>query len=231
MNGIAVLLPTRNRPILLERFIDSVYATATHKDLIKIYLYVDLDDSTTWKCFNSLNNKYPNKIHVLVGPRIVMSEMVNKLYPLIKEDIFFLGGDDLIMKTEGWDTLIINKFNDIDDKIALLFGDDTIQIDLATHPIIHRRWVEALGYITPPYFSSDYADTWLNEIADSLDRKYKLPFVNEHTHWVNGKNNFDSTYLENRVRFQKDNPHQIFSDLKNVRLKDVEKLRRIINEK
>lgn len=231
MSSIAVVLPTRNRPDLLERFIDSLYSKAANKDAVRVYLYVDNDDQLTKRAFPSLAKNHPDKIKVLVGPRIIMSEMVNKLMPLVKEDIFFLGGDDLVMMTHGWDDLVINKFNEIEDKIALLFGDDTIQTNLATHPIIHRRWVECLGYITPPYFSSDYADTWLNDLADSLNRKFKLSFVNEHRHWTNGKGQVDSTYVENRKRYSIDNPQEIYNNLYQKRLEDIQKLKKLINEK
>lgn len=231
MKDIAILLPTRNRPELLQRFLDSVYNTAKNPDNIKVYLYVDLDDEKTPSVFCELHKKYTNKIKVLVGPRIIMSDMVNKLFPLVQEDIIFLGGDDLIIRTQGWDELITDKFNTIEDKIALLFGDDTIQTTLATHPIIHRKWIECLGYITPPYFSSDYADTWLNELADELGRKYKLPFTNEHMHFTNNKGKFDYTYYENRNRYQKDSPQNIFNSLKEKRLEDLKKLKGLINEK
>jgi hypothetical protein len=158
--------------------------------------------------------------------------MVNKLMPLVREDIFFFGGDDLVFRTSNWDLKIIEKFNLIQDKIALLYGDDLSLVPhlkyFATHPILHRKWVECLGYLAPPYFSSDYADTWLNELADSIGRKFKLDFVNEHMHWYFGKSPLDSTYAENRQRFSKDRPNELYDHLLQIRQQDIQKLKKAL---
>lgn len=232
MSKIAVVLPTRNRPNLLKRFVDSLFDTCSNKDNISVYLYIDDDDRLTEFCIKELSHKYPLKIFSLIGPRIIMSDMVNKLLPLVKEDIFFFGGDDLVLRTKNWDLEIIEKFNSIEDKIALLYGDDMTLDDkmrfFATHPIIHRAWVNCLGYLAPPYFSSDYADTWLNELADTLGRKFKLNFVNEHMHWTFGKSQLDSTYVENRKRFSKDNPPKIYNSLTDARINDLNKLKSVM---
>ena len=226
---IAIVLPTRNRPELLERFISSVFNTSSNEEIVKFYLYVDDDDVLTPSAVSKLQSRYEDKIFVLTGPRILMSETANKLIPFVKEDIFFCGGDDLIFRTMNWDQMVIKKFDEIEDKIGLVFGHDLFQKDLATHPILHRRWVEALGYITPPYFSSDYSDTWLTELADKLDRKYKLNFINEHMHFTLGKSPLDNTYLENRSRFHQDNPPELYRSLQGKRTKDLNKLKDLLN--
>jgi hypothetical protein len=231
MSKIAVVLPTRNRPELLERFIDSVYLNCDDQNNVSIYLYVDDDDTKTKECLPSLGSKYPLKISVMIGKRILLSDTANKLFSIIKEDIVFLGGDDLIIRTKGWDSLVLEKFDQIEDKIALLFGDDLYQKELATHPIIHRRWIETLGYLTPPYFSSDFSDTWLTELSERLGRKYKLNFVNEHMHFTLGKSSIDSTYLENRIRFEKDKPYLQYDALADIRDNDYLKLKSLLNTK
>lgn len=227
-----MVLPTRNRPNELERFADSVFETCSDPDNISIYLYIDDDDYVSECKVKELSKKYPLRIFSLIGPRIIMSDMVNKLFPLVREDIFFFGGDDLVFRTKDWDLKIIEKFNSIQDKIALLYGDDyTLDPNMkffATHPIIHRKWVECLGYLAPPYFSSDYADTWLNELADNIGRKFKLDFVNEHMHWTFGKSSLDTTYVENRKRFSKDSPNKIYHDLIEMRRQDIQKLKKVL---
>ena len=83
MSQIAIVLPTRNRPQLLSRFINSIFETCSNIDNVSIYLYLDDDDRLTEPCIKELSFKYPAKIFSLVGPRIVMSDMVNKLLPYI----------------------------------------------------------------------------------------------------------------------------------------------------
>jgi glycosyltransferase involved in cell wall biosynthesis len=41
---ISILTPTRNRPNNCERFIKSIYATASDKTKIELFFYVDNDD-------------------------------------------------------------------------------------------------------------------------------------------------------------------------------------------
>lgn len=230
MTDIAVVFPTRNRPAQVTRFIASMLSTASSPQNIKFYVYVDNDDQLSLPALSSISTTNNVSIKILVGEKILMSEMVNKLLPFVKEDIFFLGGDDLVMRTPGWDTKILEKLESIPDKIALLYGDDLSPCPtFATHPILHRNWVSALGYLAPPYFSADYADTWLNDISEAIGRKYKLDIINEHLHWTFGKANFDSTYLETRIRFQRDNPNKIYNDLKPLRDKDIDKLRKVMH--
>ena len=232
MEKIAILLPTRNRPHLLKRFWESIVETSNSLDNISLYLYLDEDDSITPPVAAELIKKYKN-IFAFVGPRILHSKMPNVLYSKSKEDILFLGGDDLIMQTQGWDTIVREAFAKVDDRIALVYGRDGGEAvahpeKFATHPILHRKWAEVLGYVNPPYFSCDYADTWSNDLADAIDRKFLLPIFHEHMHFSFRKAEFDSTYREARERFQKDNVPQLYHNLAGERDRDIQKLKNYI---
>ena len=237
MEKIAILLPTRNRPQTLRRFWDSIVETSDDLSLVSLYLYIDDDDILTPPEVEEMKQNFDN-IFSFQEPRILMSEMPNFLFSKSTEDIIFLAGDDLIMKTKGWDTLVREKFDTIDDKVGLLYGGDggeaqrmhlSDPTSFATHPIVHRKWGEILGYINPPYFSCDYADTWANDLADAIERKYKLPFFHEHMHFTMGKAPFDSTYKEGRERFNKDNMPSVYSKLKPLLKSDIEKLRKYVS--
>jgi glycosyltransferase involved in cell wall biosynthesis len=232
MEKIAILLPTRNRPQLLKRFWESIVDTSDDLNNISLYLYIDEDDSLTPPVAAELIEKY-NNIFVFVGPRILHSKMPNVLFSKTNEDIMFLGGDDLIMRTPGWDTRVREAFDKVDDRIALVYGRDGGEAlahpeKFATHPILHRRWAEVLGYINPPYFSCDYADTWSNDLADAIGRKFLLPIFHEHMHFTFRKSEFDSTYREARDRFSADNIPLLYHNLSEQREKDVEKLKNYI---
>lgn len=230
---IAILLPTRNRPKMLARFWESVVKTAEDINNVSMYLYLDDDDHKGIDGAQELNKQYPENVFYLIGPRILMSQMPNELLKITNDEgIIFLAGDDLIMRTDSWDTIVVEAFEGIDDRIALFYGVDGAESqhppDFATHPIIHRKWFDVLGYINPPYFSCDYADTWLNSLADAVCRKFLLPIFNEHMHFTVGKSEFDSTYLEARQRFAKDNVPQQFMALAKTRDEDIQKLKEYI---
>jgi hypothetical protein len=233
MEKIAILLPTRNRPSLLKRFWESVVETADDLSSISLYLYIDEDDSLTPTVAAELVRDF-NNIFPFIGPRIVHSNMPNILFSKAPEDIIFLGGDDLVMKTKGWDTVVRKAFEEVEDRIALVYGKDGGEgvahpNNFATHPIVHRRWGEVLGYINPPYFSCDYADTWSNDLADGVGRKILLPIFHEHMHYTFRKSEFDSTYEEARERFSKDNTPLLYQKLEGQRKDDVQKLQKYID--
>jgi len=229
MSKIAMVLPTRNRPEKLTRFINSVFSTAEDPSNVKFYFYVDSDDVVTMPCLEKVAQTSLSKFLVHRGPRIMMSQTANMLIPSIEEDIFFLGADDLVFKTQGWDTLVIDFFETHQDKVVLAYGNDLFNSSLATHPIIHRRWVEAVGYLTPPYFEADFADTWLTDLARKIGGRIQLlDFVNEHMHFYARKSELDSTFAENRQRYAEQDPDLVYRCLDPVRARDAQKLLQVI---
>lgn len=229
VSRIAIVLGSRGRPTRLESFIKSLRDLSDSPTSYKVYVYVDEDDLPTIDYSRHLKETY-EQLYFHVGPRIIMSDMINKLYPFTEEDIIFLGGDDLLMRTNGWDSVIIEAYEKCEDKILLCYGSDGgervhTQKNFATHPIISKKWVEIQGYITPPYFSCDYADTWLNDLANDLNRKKKLPIYNEHMHWTLGKSDIDMTYFENRQRFENDNVLQKYEEARGERDSVLNKLK------
>jgi len=226
MSKIAVVLPTRNRPERLEKFISSAFEKCNDIENIRFYLYIDLDDEITVPKVQELNERYGKRIGFIVGPRTMMSQTANALLPYIqKEEIFYLGADDLIIRTPDWDKLIIEFFDQHHDKIVLGYGHDGLQPELATHPILHRRWVECVGYLTPPYFESDFADTWINHLAALCgNRKQRIEFYNEHMHYFAGKSEADQTFIENRNRYKFQDPQLVFNCLRPVMERDARRL-------
>lgn len=211
---IALLVPTRKRPEGVKRLLKSIEDTVDNKESVTVYFYLDHDDFDTIRLIRSIKKRKTYDVKYLIGPRIIMSEMVNKLYPLTSEFILFFGADDIVFRTQGWDRILTDAVGSVSKGIGLFYGNDLVTTqhapDFATHPIITREWVNVVGYVSPPYFSCDYADTWLNDIADRSGRKFPLPFINEHMHPTVGKASYDSTYAENRQKFLADNVPSLY---------------------
>ena len=198
----------------------SARETAANPLDVEFIFYVDDDDEASAQEADRL------KATAVRGPRIVLSEMWNRCWDEATNDVAMHCGDDIIFRSQNWDLHVLYAFERYPDKIALVHGRDGYQdANLATHSFIHRRWVETLGYFVPPYFSSDYNDTWLTEIADAVGRRVYLPDVyTEHMHPVIGKGTWDQTHQERLARHQRDNVEQIYRDLRGKRLDDVAKL-------
>jgi hypothetical protein len=126
--------------------------------------------------------------------------------------------------------MVEEAFAGCPDKILLVFGDDGSANGktFATHPLVHRRWVDAVGYFSAPGFSADYADTWPQDLADMVGRKKYLPFETEHLHPVWGKAEYDAVYQETNARLHRDNTPRLYADRLPERLADAQKLRAVM---
>jgi hypothetical protein len=210
----------------MGRLVRSARETAANPTEIEFIFYVDDDDSESAVEADHLNAT------AVRGPRIVLSEMWNRCWNEARYDVAMHCGDDIIFRSRDWDLHVLYAFERHPDKIVLVHGRDGYQdAGLATHGFMHRRWVETLGYFVPPYFSSDYNDTWLTEIADAVGRRVYLPEVfTEHMHPVVGKGTWDQTHQERLVRHQRDNVEQLYRELLPRRLDDIAKLTAAIRQ-
>lgn len=220
---ISILLPTRKRPLFLKRLVDSIRETSTNQP--EIVVYIDDDDAISPPMATGLG------LTTVIGPRITMTDYWNKCYEKCSGDLVMQMGDDVVFKTPGWDVMVEEEFAKWPDKLVLVHGDDldtNFRSRFGTHSLVHRKWVETLGYFIPPYFSSDNGDRWLMAIADFLGRRKFLPFVTEHMHFRTGKAELDSTYRERLARHEADNPNELYNKMFAERLVDIEKLHKVI---
>lgn len=210
---------------MFARMYQSVIETRAFEDEIEFVVYQDSDDETRERYIKAPNIKY------IIGDRIVLSQMWNECYKAVENpEILMHAGDDLIFKTNRWDEMVQEAFIMSQDKILFVHGDD-LHWDsrFGTHGFIHKNWVDIVGYFVPPYFSSDFNDTWLNDVANSLGRRLYLPFVTEHMHPLFKKAEYDQTHKDRLERHQRDNVGALYSSKQSEREKDGAKLREFIN--
>lgn len=224
---ISILVPTRGRPENIKRLYKSVCDTAFDSSQIEFVFYVDEDDKTSFDTIKSLGG-----IPVLVGPRIILSKMWNECAAIARGDIMMHCGDDIIFRSQHWDKLVIEKFDESKDKILFVHGDDGHWGgQFGTHGFIHKNWMDTVGYFVPPYFSSDYNDTWLNEVANIIKRRVYIPeIVTEHMHFNimdeqgRPKGALDQTHADRIQRHNEDGVEEIYKSKEVERVADVEKL-------
>ena len=219
---ISILVPSRGRPSTLARMIESARKMAVGQ--IEVIVRIDEGDPSRDKyvrddVFGTL----------LIGERCILSSLWNECSLVATGDIQMLAGDDFIFHTPGWDQMVEDAFAQSEDKILLVYGDDGIHGEsFASHPIIHRKWIEVCGRAYPPYFSSCYADTWLWDVAGKLGRRKYLPFVNEHMHYSCGKAEKDQTTIEGLERYASDDNARIYASRADEREMDADKLRKMM---
>lgn len=196
---ISLLVPSRGRPEAFGVMCQSALFWADRRDDIEIVLRQDedspylLDSGDDW-------------LVPLIGPRHPLSSLWNDCADAASGDILMQCADDIRFRTPGWDTLVIEAFDQYPDRIAYIYGRDGIADQrMATHGFMHRRWYETLGYFTWPHFTSDYGDLWNHTIAQRLDRLHYLPdLFTEHLHPSVGKGEWDLTHQERVERDKTD---------------------------
>jgi len=221
---ISFLIPTRGRLGFLQRFVKSVLNTADNPENIEFIVYVDEDDSSydKWNC--------PKQVKIKKGIRKNLSQCHD--YQRATGSIYFIGGDDAIFHTKGWDSKVLAEFEKYPDKILLVYGDDGNPEDNgnATMPFIHKNWTKAVGRCLPPYFSGDFSDTWLTYLADGVGRKVKIDIYTEHIHPAFGKREQDQTDKDKWEKHFRDNMPQKYLDTKPERDIEITKLKKFIEE-
>jgi hypothetical protein len=219
---ISILSPTRKRPAELKRMVLSAAATA--KNPIEIVTYFDEDDTASAMVAAELNLK------IVVGPRITLSATWDKCLPLATGDLVCQGNDDIVFRTPGWDVMVEREFDNCPDKILMVHGDDLggCRAEFGPHPIVHRKWIEIVGYFIAPHYQSDFGDSGVNDVANALGRRRFLPFIVEHMHHAWGKAEKDQTTLERLANHDRQNPEKVYAEHLPERLEAIRRLREVM---
>lgn len=184
MRGISILTPTRDRSHFLERLVKSVKDTVLNLSNVDICFLTIKDDQKSANEVNRLKLKYSdvNIKHSTAETGTGFNELWNIAQEKMgQRDILMLGADDLEFRsfevdnrfnTHHWDEDILNLFDEYDDKIILPFFKDNIQAGRCpSHPFIHKKWYDCLGFFTCPRYKYWYADNFLHEVAYILSEK------------------------------------------------------------
>lgn len=214
---ISLLAPTRGRPQALLEMADTAFGTA--EGPVEVLAYVD-DDDPQKDVYLGLG------IRIVIGPRIILSNCWNQLAHEAQGDILHMSSDDIRFRTAGWDRIIRDTFNRYEDRIVFVWGRDGIHDGImGTHGFISRRWMETVGYFTWPDFPADYADTWLDDLANRIGRSVYLPeLLIEHLHPIAKKAEYDQTHRERLERGRRANVKAMWRRLESQRKQDAERL-------
>ena len=213
--------------------VTSALTTATDPHRLEFVFYVDNDDDSY--DFDTIKALTPSPlVKVVRGPRIVLSKMWNLCWEVASGPFYLHTGDDLVFRTPGWDQRFLEPFDAVPDKILFVHGDDGAWGErgpnFGTHGMIHANWTDTVGYFVPPYFSSDYNDTWLNDVANALGRRRYVNVLTEHMHFAFNKGPLDETHRERLERHARDNVDALYysAEHETLRGQDVEKLKAFI---
>lgn len=112
-------------------------------------------------------------------------------------------GDDMVFNTKGWDTMMLEKINDVFG-MGIIYGDDDYcqHEKLSVYFITSREYIELTG---KPFMceevSVDFMDTIHMEIASRLGCAYYLPKLHIRHEHATKQGNMDDVWLRMRDRY------------------------------
>jgi len=226
---ISILLPTRGRKELAERFIATSYGNCIMPNNVEFILYIDNDDVKSQEI--NVKNAHITKI---IGDRCSMGKCNMRCLAEANGQIIVLANDDVVVRTRGWDEKIRMMHRSIADQIYLAYPNDLNKgKNLSAFPILSRKTCELISQPFPMLYKGAFIDTHLMEIFIRLKKlgdnriRYMEDLVFEHLHFRTGKVNIDQTYRD-RDRFADD---MIFLSLGETRKETAHFLFRVINKK
>jgi len=217
---ISVCLPTRGRPESFKKMCTSMLETADNPNDLEFVSYHDLDDPAVYE--------YVGNHKEVIGERLYnYSQMWNECAKIATGDLYLYQADDIQFQTKGWDTKVKEAFNEYPDKILFVFFNDQ------RHPssqaciyCVHKNWIDAVGYLTPPFFSSHLPDNWVNNVAKGVNRRKYLEDVLIRHIYIDT----DQTHKDYVKRHTDDPPWDIFWEKRHERQRDIQKLLDYIEE-
>jgi glycosyltransferase involved in cell wall biosynthesis len=202
---ISLLLPTRGRRDLVERFLRSVVAQSTCPELIEVILRVDDDDVDSHDIsFDGLALK------LVIGPRQTMGAYNAECLRHATGEITIAVNDDIIIRTNGWDEKVRELDASHPDGVYLGYANDLFKgPKLCTFPILSQTACSALAAPYPDIYKGAFIDVHLMDIFRRLEKRgysrirYAADIVFEHVHYRNNPDALDATYTD-RSRFGDD---------------------------
>jgi hypothetical protein len=185
MKDLLAIVPTRGRPESVQRFADAFYANSDgNADLV---FGIDEDDTTV----------YPEGLTYDKNPRARFSGTLNnvtKNYP--GYFAYFAAGDDHLIETQGFDTVILDKLNELGT--GFVYGADGLMNEfLPTAGAMTGNVIETLGYMSLPELIHLYVDNWWKDLFSAVG---KLAYVSDlkisHLHPSGGFTAWDDQYKE-----------------------------------
>ncbi len=209
--GLSLLIPTYSRPDSIRRFVEHAVNSASGKNQIEILFGCHADDTLS---LNAIRQCQPNSKQVEIRAAIIdrhpdgkphLVSYWNQTYQQAKYDIVGFFGDDVLIKTPGWDEIVTDEFRR--SPHLLVYGNDVhIQKGrVATLFFTHKATHQLFGYYLYPALRRWYMDEFMDLVYRRADCIiYKPDLILEHIHPDAFKEAKDAVYISMNSLVQDD---------------------------
>lgn len=192
--NFSIILPTRDRPELFKKFLNSVRDKAKWKEKIEILVIVQSDDPEMMDKIDWFREEYKDiniRIWVKEWVRSYASTYKNFLSKQAKGKFVISGDDEHIYHTQDWDDVALNKLETFLEgnphRICFIMPEDNNGTNFTCVPILSKEAIEVLGYFYHPRFPGWGADAALYEIFKGVPGTIcRIPIKIEHKSWHYG---------------------------------------------
>ncbi len=161
----SLVVPTRQRPDPLRRFLASVAETVKRPQDLEIILVVDADDPGSQAA-----RHFSLTVRPVVVPagRTMASLNAAGVAAALGRHVMLLN-DDVVARTPGWDVRIRNCLRRFPDDIVLVHVNDTLfRQRLCTFPLVSRTFCRLAGGICPQGYARYRIDDHIEDIFNLL---------------------------------------------------------------
>ena len=188
----SIILPSRERPDVLNTLLDSIRSTAADPDSLEVLVAIDFDDHSISGKVEEFCSRFPF-LRFVTGARQdnFSAGYYNVLARMSRGRFVQAMNDDVRFLTAHWDTLGAKAMEEYADRFPMdriAYGkcEDGLGTGYACFPTLTREAINALGWFFHPEFRTWSADIHLHAVFAGIDRCTTLPFAVAHERRYDG---------------------------------------------
>jgi hypothetical protein len=221
---ILVLCPSRGRPALCNKMVDSFNATAKRSSL---RLLLDVTDPCIDEYRDLLGKKVGN---IIIDQQKPITQLINQSWNCPSSIFKYLSvtNDDFLYKTDGWDEKFVET---LDGRIGIVYGNDLAQgVNMPTCSTMSREIPEALGWLQMPRLTHLFGDTvWQMIGKEAKCLFYRPDVIIEHCHFFAKKADQDDIYKRTNSGQMYDLDTKAFLDWRATEARaDIDKVKSLV---
>lgn len=216
------IVPSRQRPEKLKRFLESWVKTTT--GLSDMLVVLDSDDSTCDHLFHLFPSVMFKK-DPPTGESFLKILNNNATKYCVQYNYIGFNEDDAIFHTKHYEEKFIEKLKELGDN-GIVYANDLINKKGRIYfPVMNSSIITRLGYMVPPTLRCMYADDFWRDLGSRLNSVHRFEeIIIQHLHYTRDDSVADDVSVQ--VDSNKNRDHEAYTlYLKNSFELDLEKLR------